>query len=533
MIIAPPVIVLSPCCESKLTLDDADTASISTGGKSSPSSSLHTSSSSSCPASAAAAPTLTPQRRSIFNSYWQKRESSISFNLDENGSDHDGPPLSPGRDSSRRSPAKLEPSYLGVYSFAPSPVLGPKPPPLSPISSTDSLTPSPSRPKSILKRHRSWSRDFGRPRSVSCIESELERHTSASPETEGRSRSVSCVGVGAELGISPPPIFRDDLSVGSDELSKATTTSSSNNSRESSQLKSQHSFVHFDPTITIRECVVREEPKDDEESNWYSETELRTFVAKTVNLCHFAAVNAVKTYSLPSVKKAYEDAQEAGIKSPILCSTYPEHRALFADPVVHITDGDAVVHEGSKKFFKIIAKEMQRVLIVDNSPMTLKLFQRKILSMFPHVHIDTVLSGEDALDKIEAGSKRKGLNYDLIIVEERLQNDDEELSYDLTGSELLHLVNGMESSSTSPIHYRTKQESEKATTPSNDKISSRLCLKIGVSVSLGEDCESLSKKGGADLFWSKPPPKPSNGLRNQIMNALINKRGKSVFICGC
>ncbi|KAL7527530.1 hypothetical protein ACHAXR_003368, partial [Thalassiosira sp. AJA248-18] len=389
----------------------------------------------------------------------------------------------------------------------------------------ESLSPLPPlRPKSILRRHRSLQvgrvDSTGRPRSISYSGPEPN-----SSDTTGRPRSVSC-SIGAESSEFdiPAPPFHDDYWSDGSELSKA---SSSNRP----DLKRRPSFVHFDPTITVRECVGGD-TKDDQESNWFSEDELRTFMKDTINLCHSSAVNAIQTYSLPSVKKAYEAAHEAGVKSPILSSTNPEHRALFAEPVLHVTDEDSVVHDGSKRFFKIMSKEMQRVLIVDNSLATLKLFQRHILSMFPHVQIDTAVSGEVALDKIEVDWKRAGINYDLIIVEERLQqrlsveaNDDESL--DLTGSELLRLVNEMESSALSNCKS-TKQEEGK---PS--KAHSRRSLKIGVSVSLGEDCESLRNRGGADLFWSKPPPKPSNGLRNQILNALVNKRGKSVFICGC
>ena len=234
-------------------------------------------------------------------------------------------------------------------------------------------------------------------------------------------------------------------------------------------------------------------------------------------------MKAINTYSLPAVKKAYDTAQQAGIKSPVLSST-SEYRALFADPALQSTDEDTIVNFGSKKFFKILAQEMQRVLIVDSSPMTLKLFRRQVLCIFPHVHIDTALSGEEALDKV--GRLDSGLNYDLIIVEEHLQHEDSAESLDLTGSELLRLLNEME---TCVNNDSQKIERNK---PSSKMPVSRTSLKIGVSVSLGEDCESL-RKGGVDLFWSKPPPKPTDALRNQVMNALLNKRGKSVFICGC
>jgi len=487
MITIPPP--ASPCEVKYATALDSDT--VSTGDSLASIEKQTRSFSFSSEKDGEASPSTPPPRRSIFNSYWRKHSSSISFKDDDNGSEGSGREV-------KRSP-RLDPSYLGVYSFAPpSPLLSPKPPALSPVSSTDSLTPSPVRPKSILRRHRSLLLCRG----VSPVEG---------------SRRVNYFGPGSntksQFDIVPPLPLLDHASEGSD-LSKASS------SREP-DLKRQHSFVHFDPTITIRECV-REEPKGDQKSNWFSQNELRTFMAETVHLCHSSAVEAAKTYSLPAVKKSYDSAHIIGVKNPIL-SSYPEYRALFADPALHAADEDAVVHDGSKRFFKIMSREIQRVLIVDNSPTTLKLFHKHILSMFPHVQIDTAVSGEDALDKIEVDT-----NYDLIIVEERLQQRHSGEKDDLTGSELLRLINEMESSAS---FHRNDTNQERGAKPS--KIPSRRSLKIGVSVSLGEDCECLRNKGGADVFWSKPPPKPSNALRNQVMNALLSKRGKSVFICGC
>mmetsp|Transcript_7576 Transcript_7576/g.17190 ORF Transcript_7576/g.17190 Transcript_7576/m.17190 type:complete len:491 (-) Transcript_7576:221-1693(-) len=483
---------VSPCEGKGTTTSDTDTVST---GDSPTSIEKQLSSCSFFSEKDHAASPSTPPRRSIFNSYWQKKSSSISFRDDDSRSDV------------KRSP-KLDPSYLGVYSFAPSPLL--KLPALSPISSTDSLTPLPLRPKSILRRHRSLQQ---------CRVSPADG-SRPSIGTACRPRSDSCIGpesnTKAHFGIDPPP-FRDDTSI-----SKAS-------SKTESELKRQHSFVQFNPTITVRECVGEDGP-DDQESNWFSEKELRSFMAETVNLCHSSAVIAVKTYSRPAVKKAYETAQEVGVKSPVLSSSCPEYRALFAEPVLCATDEDAIVHDGSKKFFEIMQREMQRVLIVDNSPTTLKLFRRHVLTMFPHVQIETAVSGEDALGKIQVDPKRAGTDYDLIIVEERLQQCDADMeeSLDLTGSEMLRLVNEMETIAECHCNGIKQVGCIKSR-----KIPSRRSLKIGVSVSLGEDCESLRNNGGADLFWSKPPPKPSNGLRNQVMNALLSKRGKSVFICGC
>lgn len=389
---------------------------------------------------------------------------------------------------------------MGIYSFAPSPILGPKPSPLRPVGSVDSLTPTPLRPKSILRRHRS-DRGDGRPRSVSCCE-------------PGSSNEKP------EFGIVPPLVL-DDSSMGSD-LSSVNDRS----------LKRQQSFVHFDPTITVRECIGGDEERP---KNWFSVDELRSFMVETVNVCRSSAVAAVENYSLPAVKDAYEKAHEVGVRRPVLSSTQPEYRdrALYADPCLQFTDEDSLVHDGSNKFFGIVARQMRRVLIVDNSPTALKLFRRHVLCMFPHVQVDVATSAEEALDKIEIDPKRACLNYDMMIVEERLQrgrsSDAEEL--DLTGSELLRLVNEMESSASSDGTNHIKQEGSRRAKPS--RAPSRRSLKIGVSVSLGEDCESLRNEGGADLFWSKPPPKPSNSLRNQVINTLLGKRGKSVYICGC
>eukprot|EP00580_Thalassiosira_gravida_P017309 CAMPEP_0201667340 /NCGR_PEP_ID=MMETSP0494-20130426/14059_1 /ASSEMBLY_ACC=CAM_ASM_000839 /TAXON_ID=420259 /ORGANISM="Thalassiosira gravida, Strain GMp14c1" /LENGTH=495 /DNA_ID=CAMNT_0048147249 /DNA_START=221 /DNA_END=1705 /DNA_ORIENTATION=+ len=371
-----------------------------------------------------------PPRRSIFDTYWQKSSSTISLKDDGNSSEEG----SFRREAAKRcrSP-KLAPSYLGVYSFAPpSPmILGP----LGPTSDTDSLTPPTVRPKSILRRRRSLL-----PRSVTLVDS--RPHVFDVIGTVGRPRSTSYTeppesNAKSHLDIPILPLCgqNDDASEGSD-LAKA-----SNSSR-----------VHFDPTITVRECLGEITPNNNQESNWFSDHELKTFMAETVHLCHSSAVDAVNSYSLPAVKKAYESAREAGVEKPILLSSshQPEYRALFADPVLHATEDDTVVHDGSKRFFKTMSRETKRVLIVDNSRMTLKLFRRQILSMFPHVKIDIAVTGEDALGKIEMDSERGCVNYDLIIVEERLQRTSPTNEMEgMTGSELLRLVNEMEASASS------------------------------------------------------------------------------------
>lgn len=289
--------------------------------------------------------------------------------------------------------------------------------------------------------------------------------------------------------------------------------------------------IHFNPTIIVHEFAEQDHGAS-KSSKWFSEHELREFLNETMNVCRSSSENAIKSYSFSEVKKVYDAAHQMGIKSPILSSTTCCHRALFAEEVLQATDEDVVVHDGSFKFFQLMKEEMQRVLIVDNSASSRKLLRRHIMSMFPHVHIDVAMSGEDAMDKIDVCYERACINYDLLIVEERLYRsngaEDEDVastSLDFTGSELLRILNEMEASAFGRL--------ERKCASSSKNCPGRKSLKIGVSVSLGEDCKSLNNIGGADLFWSKPPPKPSNGLRNQVLNALLGKRGSSVLICSC
>ena len=183
---------------------------------------------------------------------------------------------------------------------------------------------------------------------------------------------------------------------------------------------------------------------------------------------------------------------------------------------------------------------IRNVLIVDNCRSTLELLQDHIMSMFPHVNVDLIKSGEDALArmKVDSSGEIVSHSYDVIIVDENLnsfleksehkEDDSEHEQSVMTGSEFLNRINQCESTNDSKSTNNSKDE-----TPSNKSgTKTRRSLMIGISADLGEDCTSL-QKGGADLLWSKPPPKPSNCLRNQLLNTLLSKRGKSVFICGC
>ena len=193
-----------------------------------------------------------PRRRSIFDTYWEKSNSSSSIKDD---SCNDVSVSSPGgRRSCSQQAAKLQPSYLGIYKFAShSPLISPKPSTLSPISigSPDCIVLAPSsdssHPKSILRRHKSF-----------------HKHISDHDE------------VGNTLDIAPPPF---------------SNVSKSSSSRRSifgdivskSECMKRHPSVNFDPTITVRECLG--DGSFNSQESWYQEDELQTFMTETINVC--------------------------------------------------------------------------------------------------------------------------------------------------------------------------------------------------------------------------------------------------------
>lgn len=110
----------------------------------------------------------------------------------------------------------------------------------------------------------------------------------------------------------------------------------------------------------------------------------------------------------------------------------------------------------------------------------------------------------------------------------------------MSGSQLLHHIRFMQEQQCLPRVHEQRPDvgnkglqhcsplpskSSQGATPSQ-----RPALLIGVSGWLGEDCEKL-RKGGADILWGKPPPIMDNRLRNELLMALLAKRGHPIFIC--
>jgi hypothetical protein len=427
------------------------------------------------------------QRRSIFANFWKRSPSSILCKDSERIVDGEGESdkSTEARYENKQPPMYLEPSYLGVYNFSPSvpAAVSQTPSSVSPASSSKNLVQSPKlRPKSILHRHHS-------------LRASYESHNRSSDAIFGRSKS--------DFATVPPPPFLED-------------TSEESRSIDSEPRKTNRSSVHFDPTITVREVVDR---GWSEESSWFSDSELQAFMRQAVNLSYSSAVHGLRTYSQPALVEAIAAAHKAGVEHPVMSQarSHSECRSLFTDKILSASDDDLVVHDCSKDFFKVIRNEVRGILIVDNSITSLKLFKRHLLSMFPEAQVLLASSGEEALKLFDVHcDSDQAPSLDIIIVEQNLPTgtvleDDHSESSNLSGSDLLAIINFVEK------HNPDKR---------------RRSLKIGVSVNLSEDCESLLRSG-SDLFWCKPPPKQTNSLRNQILNSLLSKRDKNIFICDC
>ena len=434
------------------------------------------------------------QHRSIFDKFWSRSASSnskegrIEEEEDNDEEDNDDGSSEARHNEIKWSP-KLEPSYLGVYNFSPtSPVVSRTlSSSLSPESSSKSLSQSPGqRPKSILHRHHSL-------RAVS-------EPTSSYDDMVGRSKSA--------FVVAPPLPFLDD------------TSEESRSSADSEPRRSSRASVHFDPTITVREVI--QDGALDDDSNWFSESELQSFLKNAVNLCQASAVHALRNYSLPALKQAIAAAHKAGVDDPVMSRPpYSECRSLFAESILYASGDEIVVHDCSNDFFKIISNEVKSVLIVDISITALNLFKRHVLSMFPEAQVHVAQSGEDALKLLGEvpTNSTEATNYDIIIIEENLQTRSSSSVLMRSSGNTSSLQSG--SALLSVIDFVGRNHPD-----------TRNSLKIGVSANLAEDCEALLRSG-ADLFWCKPPPKQTNSLRNQLLNSLLSKRGKNIFICGC
>ena len=299
--------------------------------------------------------------------------------------------------------------------------------------------------------------------SPTCVSKSLSLSPTSILRRKGSGRAGSLV--------CPPPLLLDSTSA---EASEADV-----------EIERRRS-VHFDPRVTIRESL--DSTEDRKGRMWYDERDICRFLLETVVLSQNNHIDAIvsitsrlserneydnnlisskRNLSPVSIREHRDIAASAGIKKPVVVKKRNCAQPVLSGSFLAACPDDIIVHEGSKSFFLAMANEVKHVLIVEPSLPSSKLAKNTMLSMFPHARIDVANSGEASLDLIGSNEHQ----YDIIIAEERLDSIGQ-----LSGSELLRLL---------------RQMQEKDT------------LMIGMSSSMSEDCETLTKRGTADVLWGK------------------------------
>lgn len=248
--------------------------------------------------------------------------------------------------------------------------------------------------------------------------------------------------------------------------------------------------IQFDPRIWIREF---ERAPEEHDCTWYNEDDLDRFKCHAMALI-MACKDRFSPQLIPTGTGRTMTTRRAG-KS----LAFYTHSAL----VMEMEDNSLTKAMHNEQYRAMVARqEIQRVLIVDPHDICITLFSKAFRTLLPHVQIVTASSASEALQQI---ALQPSSSFDILVVEQRLQAPLQQ-QHQQSGSDLLQSLVEQQPHETRP--HSTS-------------------LWIGVSAHPKD--RALLEKSGADMCWGKPPPKMSVELRNQILQALLMKRGKTEF----
>jgi hypothetical protein len=98
----------------------------------------------------------------------------------------------------------------------------------------------------------------------------------------------------------------------------------------------------------------------------------------------------------------------------------------------------------------------------------------------------------------------------------------------MCGSDLLKAILNMEEQTFAALpNSRLRAPSSADASPISTGPFQWRALLIGVSIQPDRDAKTL-KEAGTDVIWGKPIPRVGDALRNQLLNALVMKRRRSV-----
>jgi CheY-like chemotaxis protein len=205
-------------------------------------------------------------------------------------------------------------------------------------------------------------------------------------------------------------------------------------------------------------------------------------------------------------------------------------RALFSHIALQAVDGELDATTSIDPGFRqaVLENEIRNILLVDPHDIYLKLFTKSLKIALPHVTVTACTSSTEAMEHLEpattAGSAVpiKKRRFDIIIIEERLK-----IFHRQHRNGGATQCNGGEYSSAKECHA-SGSALLRSLSSIGDSSHSKSVF-VGVSARLAEDGARL-KESGADFCWAKPPPPMNPVLMDDLLKALLLKRGRSTVV---
>lgn len=240
--------------------------------------------------------------------------------------------------------------------------------------------------------------------------------------------------------------------------------------------QADHKKISFDPRVWVREFT-----RSPSEDIWYTPAELEKFKCEAIQLI---------------LEQSETELVPTGTGRFVPRKVIPQGKALFSHKALRMETTEDIIQSdiiaqkiASKEALK--KKEVRKILVVDPHDICVKLFAKAFKLIFPTAEVIGASNVDEALVRTKSSS------IDVVLVEERLK--------------LFHQHNCAISSGSALIRT-LKQQFPQA-------------VFIGVSTRLKDDSPNL-KQGGADLCWSKPPPRMDECIADEILRLLLDRRGR-------
>jgi CheY-like chemotaxis protein len=277
--------------------------------------------------------------------------------------------------------------------------------------------------------------------------------------------------------------------------------------------------ISFDARVWI--CEFERVPGE-HESTWYTNKDLEGFKQE--------AVQRILQYTEQQSKLV---PTGTGIGRLIRLEVPPpcSNRALFSHVALQALDGELDTTTSIDPGFRqaVLENEIRNILLVDPHDIYLKLFTKSLKSALPHVSVTACTSSEEAMEHLEPATTAasasavpvKKRRFDIIIIEERLK-----IFHRQHRNGGATQRNGGEYSSAKECHASGSALLRSLSIVGDSHSKS---VFVGVSARLTEDGARL-KESGADFCWAKPPPPMNPVLMDDLLKALLLKRGRSTVV---